>query len=120
MFCRFLRAFLMVLCTVQVDAGETRVLGIGSATIDYVIQVDDQFLVDHVVGEKGYPLELCARLGNLLDSHIVEVTGAVLPEQTWEKVRSFIQLETADERLPNRTCCACNQHSHVSSPCLGL
>lgn len=42
---------------------------------------------------QGHSLEICARLGNLLGSAIVEVTGAELPPEKWETVHAILEKE---------------------------
>jgi sugar/nucleoside kinase (ribokinase family) len=42
---------------------------------------------------KGYPLEKCARLGNLLGGSVIEVKGAEIPEEKWKELRQIISKE---------------------------
>ncbi len=39
---------------------------------------------------RGYPLATCAQIGNRLGSAVVEVIGAELPEEQWEKIHTFM------------------------------
>ncbi len=43
--------------------------------------------------QQGYSLEECAKLGNRLGSAIVEIKGAELPEDKWQKIRNTINKE---------------------------
>ena len=40
---------------------------------------------------QGYPIDKCARLGNLLGGAIVEIQGAELPPGKWQEIRALLQ-----------------------------
>lgn len=42
---------------------------------------------------RGYPLLTCARIGNFFGSSIVEVLGAQLTEEKWDKIHLFLDQE---------------------------
>lgn len=40
---------------------------------------------------KGDPLEKCLQIGSLLSSHVIQVIGTRLSEETWENIRSSVK-----------------------------